>query len=378
MQPERNLSPVPLQTLRTQPLVSVLLPVYNYEKFVGRAISSALNQTYEHLELIICDDGSTDGSLAIARHFAATDSRVKIVTKEVNSGQAAALNAAYAQHQGEIICILDADDMFLPLKLQRVVQHYLENPDVGVLVHSMNLLDEQERQVETIPFLSHFERGWIAEKVILRGGRWRFMPSSALSFRSELGPFCTPIPEETFRVNAEAYMFTMLPLLTCVGYIREPLSCYRLHDSNMSGALGFSPSTLRYREECMRVPTAAVNEQLRNLGYRARLDLNRNLDYAMIRFKRHMLEPQSLAARLRRYRELVSLAAQDDLLSPGGKSLVILGHLASLFLQRSGREWVFNQMMSPNSLKRLLRALRPGETGVQPASPAPTSYVREC
>ncbi|HXJ39076.1 MAG TPA: glycosyltransferase family A protein, partial [Bryobacteraceae bacterium] len=272
MASECRLAPVPLSPLSERPLVSVLIPLCNYERFVARAISSVLEQTYEHLELIICDDGSSDGSLTIARQFAAADPRVVLIAKE-NGGQASALNAACALHRGEIICVLDADDLFLPEKLERVVEGYRSNPEAGVLVHSMNLLDAQERQVETIPFLAQFERGWIGDKVVKRGGRWRFMPSSALSFRAELARYCMPIPEESFRVNAEAYVFTLLPLLTCVQYIREPLSCYRMHDANMSGEPAFNPVSLRYREKCMRIPGNTVNQQLRRLGYTVSIDL---------------------------------------------------------------------------------------------------------
>ena len=358
-----TLRPLPLEPLGDQPLVSVLVPVCNYARYVARAIVSVLEQSYGNFELIVCDDGSTDGSLAIARHFEAIDSRVRVVQKE-NGGQASALNAAFREHRGEIVCILDADDIFLLHKLQRVVDEYRENPDVGLLVHSMILLDQHERQIETIPFLSHFERGWIGDKLIRRGGRWRFMPSSALSFRSALSSFCMPIPEEEFRKSAESFIFTILPLFTCVGYISEPLSCYRMHDANMSGEFAFNPATLRYREACMRIPTDAVNTQLASMGFPQRLDLDRNLDFAMIRFKRYMLEPGSAVARLRYYRHLVSLALSDDLIGPGGKLLVTIGHGASLLLRRSARQWLFDQMISPNLLKRFLRSFRLSDSEV--------------
>ena len=365
MESEIKLRPVAMPALSEQPLVSVLLPVHNYARYLARAIASVLEQSYTNFELIICDDGSTDASLGIARQFASLDLRVKVVHKE-NGGQASALNAAWKEHRGEIVCILDADDLFLLHKLELLVREYQQNPDVGVLVHSMILLDAHERQIETIPFLSQFERGWIGDKLIRRGGRWRFMPSSALSFRSALGSYCMPIPEQEFRKSAESFVFTILPLFTCVGYIREPLSCYRMHDANMSGEFAFNTATLRYREACMRVPTDAVNAQLASMGYPQRLDLHRNLDFAMIRFKRYMLEDEPLAVRLKYYRHLVSLAFHDDLMGIGGKFLVILGHGASLLVGRSARQWIFDQMISPNPLKRFIRSLQLPDSGSVP------------
>ena len=352
-----KLSPTALSPLSERPLISVLIPVYNYERFVGATIESALRQTYENFEVIVCDDGSSDNSLSIAREYGRRDARLRVIEK-ANGGQASALNAAYARARGEIICILDADDVFHVEKLQRLAEYYRTHPQVGVVVHSMILLDQNGKQADTIPFLAKFEQGWIGDKLIRRGGRWRFMPSSALSFRRELGPYGFPIPEERFRVNAEAYVFTILPLFTCVGYIREPLSFYRMHDSNMSGEFSFTPSTLRYREACMRIPNDAVNERLEALGYQQRLDLGRNLDYAMIRFKLHMLENRPLSDRLRCYGDLASLVVRDDLIGVGGKVLVLFGHMVSLMLSPAGRHWIFNRMISPSPVKRFLQGFR--------------------
>jgi glycosyltransferase involved in cell wall biosynthesis len=357
MDGERRFCPVGLKPIGARPLISVIVPVYNYEKFVSGAISSVLGQTYDNLELILCDDGSADGSVAIAREFARRDCRMRIIEKS-NGGQASALNAAFKEHRGEIVCVLDADDLFAPDKLQRLADYYRKHPDVGVVVHSMILLNEHGKRADTIPFLSKFEQGWIGDKVVRRGGRWRYMPSSALSFRDELAPYWFPIPEEEFRVNAETFIFTILPLFTCVGYIREPLSCYRMHDSNMSGEFCFNPKTLRYQESCMRIPNAAVNERLQALGYPQRLDLSRNLDFAVIRFKLHMLEDRSLRVRLRCYRDILALALGDDLMGIGGKALVLAGHGASLLLPLPGRRWVFNSMLSPSPIKRFLQSFR--------------------
>jgi len=348
------LCPMELRPLGDCPLVSVLMPLHNYEQFVASAISSVLEQTYRNFELIICDDGSSDGSLRIARAYASCDSRVRVIRQE-NRGQASALNAAFREHRGEITCIIDADDAFLPDKLQRLLDYYRAHPDVGLLVHSMILLDQHDTPSDRIPFLSRFEHGWIGDKLILRGGRWRFMPSSALSFRSDVGAFAFPIPEEHFRKNGETLIYTLLPLFTCVGYIKEPLSYYRMHESNMSGYFMFDIETLRSWESSLILPNTAVNERLASLGYAQRLDLSRNLDLATIRFKIHMLETQPLGVRLEQFRKLMVLTLKDDLLGVGGKSLVLGGHLVSMLLSRPARQWIFNRMLSPSPLKRILQ-----------------------
>ena len=108
-----------------EPLVSVILPVYNGEEFVNDALASALSQTYQNLEVIAVNDGSTDGTRAILDRRAATDPRLRVVNQE-NGGVAKARNRAIVEARGDFIAPLDADDLWLPTKIQRQVQRILE------------------------------------------------------------------------------------------------------------------------------------------------------------------------------------------------------------------------------------------------------------
>lgn len=107
-----KLKPIPLEPLPDSPLVSILMPNYNYGRYIGEAIESVLRQTYPHWELIICDDGSTDNSCEVVKRYQDKDSRIKLIQKE-NGGMASALNAAYRECKGDIICLLDSDDVFV-------------------------------------------------------------------------------------------------------------------------------------------------------------------------------------------------------------------------------------------------------------------------
>jgi glycosyltransferase involved in cell wall biosynthesis len=109
--------------------VSVIIPVYKVEKFVAATIKSVLAQTYKNFELLIIDDGSPDRSVEICQQF--TDPRIKIIRQE-NRGVAAARNIGIRQAQGEYIALLDADDLWLPEKLEKHVEHLESSPDVGV------------------------------------------------------------------------------------------------------------------------------------------------------------------------------------------------------------------------------------------------------
>src|SRR5262245_55079183 len=99
-----------------QPLISVVMPVYNAERYVADAIASILAQTYAQFEFIIVDDGSTDGSAAIVRAFAARDARVRpLFLTHYSIGRAR--NAGIALTQGGLIAHMDADDIALPERL---------------------------------------------------------------------------------------------------------------------------------------------------------------------------------------------------------------------------------------------------------------------
>jgi hypothetical protein len=350
------LKPVRLGPLGQQPLVSVLMPVYNYAAYLPQALESLVEQTYEHFEVIVCDDGSTDESLALARRYSTRDPRIRVIPKH-NGGQASALNAAYEASCGEILCILDPDDFYGPRKIARVVRQLQDRPDAGVIVHSMVLVDRDGNPSEAIPFLGRFEEGWIAEKLIRRGGRWRFMPSSALSFRREAGARCMPIPETHFRGNAEAFLFTLLPLFTPVSYIAEPLSCYRVHGSNMTGDFVINLKTLRYWDHCMRLPNITVNQRLSEMGLETQLDLSRNLDVAIVAFKLSMLEGRGLRDLWARYAAVVRLLLYDDIYRPLDKLLVIVTHGIAMGLSVPRRQWLFNQFASPSPMKKRIQRI---------------------
>ena len=95
------------------PMLSVIVPCYNGEAFLARAVESALAQSFRDLEIILVDDGSTDGSSAMCDRYAALDPRVRVIHQS-NAGLSAARNAGIAAAQGEYIAFLDADDYLMP------------------------------------------------------------------------------------------------------------------------------------------------------------------------------------------------------------------------------------------------------------------------
>ncbi len=113
------------------PLVSVVIPAYNAEKFVLQAVRSVLDQRYEPIEILLVDDGSTDQTAEIVRQHAP---EVRIIRQE-NAGVAEARNTGLRLARGEMICFLDADDGWLPGKLAAQVAYMQAHPEVGLLYH---------------------------------------------------------------------------------------------------------------------------------------------------------------------------------------------------------------------------------------------------
>ena len=129
-------------TEKSAPRVSIVIPVYNREKYLGIAVDSVLRQTYQDWELIISDDGSIDGTLDIARQFALEDDRIRVLTAE-HKGEAYTLIAGFEAAQGEFVCQLDSDDLLEPPALELTVKALDEHPDWGMVYTDYRDIDEQ-------------------------------------------------------------------------------------------------------------------------------------------------------------------------------------------------------------------------------------------
>lgn len=105
--------------MNSNPLVSIITPAFNAEETVKQAIDSVLAQTYPHWELLVVDDASTDSTVDIVRECASHDSRIRLITLNINTGTPGrAKNAALPYVQGELVAFLDSDDLWLPRKLE--------------------------------------------------------------------------------------------------------------------------------------------------------------------------------------------------------------------------------------------------------------------
>lgn len=114
------------------PLVTVIIPTYNYALFISNAIEAILSQTYAHWECIVVDDGSTDKTLELVNQYVSIDERIRYIQQK-NAGPSAARNNGLKNCNGKYIQFLDADDLIAPAKLSKQVQFLEENPQVDII-----------------------------------------------------------------------------------------------------------------------------------------------------------------------------------------------------------------------------------------------------
>lgn len=125
--------------------LSVVMPVFNAERYLARSIGSVLVQTFRDFELIVVDDGSTDGSLAIARGLADRDVRVRVIAKGVNEGNPKALNSGMEWVGGELVALMDADDECLPERFAKQVAFLDFNQDFDAVATQYWRMDADGR-----------------------------------------------------------------------------------------------------------------------------------------------------------------------------------------------------------------------------------------
>ena len=125
----------------SKPLVSIVVPVYNSERYLDTLLDSLQGQTYRELEIICVNDGSRDGSLEILRKRSGSDSRIVVIDKE-NSGAASTRNVGIGHVSGTYMCFVDSDDRVVPTAIEQLVQVALEH-DTDAVIFDMDNFDDE-------------------------------------------------------------------------------------------------------------------------------------------------------------------------------------------------------------------------------------------
>jgi glycosyltransferase involved in cell wall biosynthesis len=129
------------ETVNGEPLVSVVLPCYDAERFLAQALESLLGQTYDRLEVLAIDDGSSDGTPRILEEFAARDERVRSLRNPENQGVIATLNRGVSEARGAIVARMDADDVAAPTRIERQVEVLAGRPEIDLVGTGVEVVD---------------------------------------------------------------------------------------------------------------------------------------------------------------------------------------------------------------------------------------------
>jgi len=141
-----------------EPFVSVVMPVYNNEKYVEESILSIINQDYSNMEIIIIDDHSTDNSWNIIKEYAIKDKRIIPIRNEKNMKIPKTRNKAYKICKGKYIVIQDGDDVSLPTRISKQVQFMENNPEYAVIGSDMLVIDESSNIIGKRSYESNYKK----------------------------------------------------------------------------------------------------------------------------------------------------------------------------------------------------------------------------
>jgi len=260
--------------------VTVIVTNYDYGSFVRMAIDSVAAQTHAVSEIIVVDDGSSDNSRAVLQQALSELNDLSVIFQS-NQGQAAAMNAGFAASTGDIICMLDADDVWHASKIAAIVDAFTLNPLAGMVQHTLRRVDAEAREIRCQTSAKRLHSGDLFPLLVQTGGANLFEPTSALSFRrSTLAQFM-PLPVEEWRLCADGALVFAAAVHSEVLSLDQDLGDYRIHGDNLY-AVRTCSSTRLFADLAMT--NRYLNEQAARAGRNCLVDLNRQLPFRRERF----------------------------------------------------------------------------------------------
>jgi glycosyltransferase involved in cell wall biosynthesis len=245
------------------PFFTVLIDTYNYGQYIEEAIASVLTQDFpaEQREILVVDDGSTDDTQERVEKFGEA---IRYLRKP-NGGQASAFNFGFERAHGEIVALLDADDVWLPGKLGRVYETFEHNPAAGMVYHRMYLWDGTDETSEDTYFIN--VSGCVTEslRALLQ---YPMAGTSCLAFRRNALKELLPVPE-ALRSQADAYLTALIVFVAPVAAVPEFLGKYRVHGANLfqTNAGRTSRSQVEHRMAMRAALLSSIQDWLGNHGY---------------------------------------------------------------------------------------------------------------
>ena len=207
------------------PLVTVVTPNYNYEKFIAETISSVLKQDYPNIEYIVVDDGSTDNSVSVIKEILSHNPNSFKLIEQNNSGQSSALNNGFRNSNGEILCWLNSDDLFEPSAVSIAVDFLKRNKNVDMVFGENIQIDKKGNMLRV-------NRGCYWGKLHFRFQQRMEFQNSAF-WRRKIFFDCGMI-DEYYQFCMDYELFIRLDMIGKIAFLPFHLSYYRYHNSAKS------------------------------------------------------------------------------------------------------------------------------------------------
>lgn len=283
------------------PFVSILIDCYNSAPFVGRAIESALEQDYPYKEVVVVDDGSSDGSFEVIQRYTPF---VRAFFQE-NQGQNGCINRCVQESKGDILFFLDGDDWFYPSKVSSMVEAFLS---LGVerkilLFHPVDLVDSQSGKVlgsqpqkvrdlwkqpvkETLARLSTPEEAY---QYAVQFGFLPFLtsPTSGVAMTRTLAKAVFPLPKAP--ILSDSFFVLAATLLGDVYALSKNLAAFRQHEGNSTNWV----RKVIYTDEFIQLRDDFLNQKLCALGKKAVIDYKSSI-HSRSYYRKYLQSPKAV------------------------------------------------------------------------------------
>ena len=245
------------------PYFSALIDTYNYGHYVEDAVASVLAQDFprDEFEILVVDDGSTDDTAARLRKFG---NAIRYLYK-ANGGQATAFNYGLQYARGEVVALLDADDVWLPDKLARIYNAFQQNPEAGMAYHRLYWWDGANETQADRYFIAVSGRVPENRSALLQ---YPMASTSCLAFRRTALEKLPPVPE-TLRSRADAFLTALVIFVAPIVAVNDYLGNYRLHATNLfqMAAAKPSPQQIQQRMAMRAALLAEIQKWLHRSGH---------------------------------------------------------------------------------------------------------------
>ena len=225
-----------------QPLVSIIIATYNGEKYLQEQLTTIINQTYKNIEIIICDDDSTDGTIGIVKNFSKNNSNVSYFISEKNKGVNKNFENAFLKATGDYIAISDQDDVWLPSKIEEQLKLFTSEEIVLAYTSSVRF-SGAILPTKKYNYSSNLFEGNNVRKLLLRNS----VSGHNIIFRKQLLQQILPIPENIY------YDWWIVQTAACNGIVaatNKVLAYQRAHENNITvkKRTTINQSTNEYKE----------------------------------------------------------------------------------------------------------------------------------